>query len=54
MLHCRDRGLIDGDGSLGVYERKNMNGTIRRVPYISVTGSKIVCLQIDLSAKGTL
>ena len=38
-------GLIDGDGSLGVYERKNMNGTIRRVPYISVTGSKIVCLQ---------
>ena len=38
-------GLIDGDGSLGVYERKNMNGTIRRIPYISVTGNKIVCLQ---------
>ena len=39
------RGLIDGDGSLGVYERKNMNGTIRRIPYISVTGDLIVCLQ---------
>lgn len=39
------RGLIDGDGSLGIYERKNLNGTIRRVPYISVTGTKIVCLQ---------
>ena len=39
------RGLIDADGSLGVYERKNKNGTKRRVPYISVTGSKIVCLQ---------
>jgi hypothetical protein len=39
------RGVIDGDGSLGVYERKNLNGTIRRVPYISLTGTKIVCLQ---------
>ena len=39
------RGLIDGDGSLGVYERKNLNTTIRRVPYISVTGTKSVCLQ---------
>jgi hypothetical protein len=39
------RGVIDGDGCIGVYERKNSNGTIRRVPYISITGTKIVCLQ---------
>jgi hypothetical protein len=39
--HCW-RGVIDGDGSLGVYERKDSG---RRVPYISLTGNKSVCLQ---------
>jgi hypothetical protein len=39
------RGVIDGDGSLGVYVRKNSNGGVLRVPYITVTGTKNVCLQ---------
>ncbi len=39
------RGLIDGDGSLGYYERKCTNGSVRRVPYINITGSKHICLQ---------
>jgi len=39
------RGLIDGDGSLGVYERKCLKGTVRRVPYINITGSSNVCSQ---------
>ena len=37
--------MIDGDGSLNVYVRKNLNGSVRRVPYITVTGTKNVCLQ---------
>src|SRR5207247_703702 len=40
------RGVIDGDGSLGVYVRKNLNGSIRRVPYLSLTGSKNLCMQL--------
>jgi hypothetical protein len=40
------RGVIDGDGSLGVYVRKNLNGNIRRVPYLSLTGSKNLCIQL--------
>jgi hypothetical protein len=39
------RGIIDGDGSFNVYPRKNLNGTIRKIPYISVTGSRNICLQ---------
>lgn len=39
------RGVMDGDGTLGVYVRKNLNGTVRRVPYIALTGTKNVCLQ---------
>jgi NUMOD3 motif len=39
------RGMIDGDGCLGVYVRKNSNETSRRVPYISITGTKTICLQ---------
>jgi hypothetical protein len=39
------RGVIDGDGSLGVYNRKNRNGTIRRVPHISLTGTMNICTQ---------
>ena len=37
------RGLIDGDGSLGVYKRKCLNGSVRRIPYITITGSRHVC-----------
>jgi hypothetical protein len=37
------RGLIDGDGSLGYYERKCLNASARRVPYINITGSKHIC-----------
>lgn len=37
---------IDGDGCLGVYERKNSNGSVRRVPYINLTGSRSICLQL--------
>jgi hypothetical protein len=36
------RGIIDGDGCLGVHERKDSG---RRVPYISLTGTKTVCFQ---------
>lgn len=39
------RGVIDGDGSLGVYERKCLNGSVRRIPYINITGSRNVCSQ---------
>lgn len=39
------RGAIDGDGHLGIYKRRNINGTIRLVPYISLTGSLNVCQQ---------
>ncbi len=56
MFQCRNhwgieinrhvwRGVIDGDGSLGVHVMKD---TGRRVPYISLTGSKSVCLQFKL------
>lgn len=37
--------MIDGDGSLGVYERKCFNGSVRRIPYINITGSRNVCSQ---------
>lgn len=39
------RGMIDGDGTLGIYVRKYLNGGTRRVPYIALTGTKTVCLQ---------
>ncbi|MFL6398808.1 MAG: hypothetical protein ACJ72J_04415 [Nitrososphaeraceae archaeon] len=42
------RGVIDGDGSLGIYVRKNLNGGVRRVPYITITGTKNVCLQFKI------
>jgi hypothetical protein len=41
------RGVIDGDGSLGIYVRKNWNGSMRKVPYINITGTKNVCLQFN-------
>jgi hypothetical protein len=39
------RGIIDGDGTLDIYVRKNSNGTTRKIPYISLTGSSNICLQ---------
>jgi NUMOD3 motif len=39
------RGIIDGDGTLGVYPRKTANGTIRSIPYISLTGNLYICHQ---------
>lgn len=38
-------GAIDGDGHLGIYKRRKNNGTIRLVPYISLTGNLYVCHQ---------
>jgi hypothetical protein len=38
------RGIIDGDGHLGIYKRETC-GTVRRIPYISLTGNLYVCLQ---------
>jgi len=32
--------VIDGDGSLGVYKRKCLNGSVRMIPYINITGSR--------------
>jgi hypothetical protein len=42
------RGVIDGDGSLGVYERKCLNGSVRRIPYINITGSRNALILIQL------
>ncbi len=39
------RGILDGDGSLGLYSRLNGNGSVRKVPYISLTGTYNVCRQ---------
>jgi hypothetical protein len=39
------RGVIDGDGCLGVYQRKCLNGSVRRIPYINITGSRHMCSQ---------
>jgi hypothetical protein len=39
------RGVIDGDGNLGIYERRTKTGDIRSVPYISLTGNLYVCHQ---------
>jgi hypothetical protein len=51
------RGIIDGDGHLGVYLRKTLMGITRPVPYISVTGNFYLCLQFRAfleNALGTL
>ena len=39
------RGVIDGDGTMGIYRRVTPRGTVRDIPYISLTGSLHVCLQ---------
>jgi hypothetical protein len=51
------RGIMDGDGHLGVYHRKTLMEITRPVPYISVTGNFYVCLQFKAfleNALGTL
>jgi hypothetical protein len=39
------RGIIDGDGHLGIYLRRCKNGSLRPIPYISLTSNLNVCLQ---------
>lgn len=39
------RGVIDGDGTLGIYQKKTANGMIRSIPYISLTGNLYICHQ---------
>jgi hypothetical protein len=39
------RGVIDGDGTLGIYKRKIINGRVRSIPYISLTSNLYICHQ---------
>jgi NUMOD3 motif-containing protein len=39
------RGIVDGDGYIAIYPRKTSNGTVRPIPYISLTGNLYICLQ---------
>jgi hypothetical protein len=39
------RGIIDGDGHLGIYLRRRKDGSLRPIPYISLTSNLNVCLQ---------
>jgi hypothetical protein len=39
------RGVMDGDGHIGIYPRKTSNDKIRLIPYISLTGNLHVCHQ---------
>jgi hypothetical protein len=39
------RGIIDGDGHLGIYLRRRKEGSLRPIPYISLTCNLNVCLQ---------
>lgn len=39
------RGVMDGDGTLGIYQKKTFNGSTRLVPYISLTGNLYICHQ---------
>jgi hypothetical protein len=39
------RGVIDGDGNLGIYLRRHRDGSFRPLPYISLTSNLNVCLQ---------
>jgi hypothetical protein len=48
------RGIIDGDGHLGIYLRKTPIGICRAIPYISLTGSLQVCLQFKTFLENTL
>jgi hypothetical protein len=48
------RGVIDGDGSMGIYLRKMPLETVRPVPYISLTCSLHICLQFKTFLEKTL
>jgi hypothetical protein len=48
------RGVIDGDGSMGIYPRKTSLGTVRLTPCISLTCSLQVCLQFKAFLENTL
>jgi hypothetical protein len=39
------RGVIDGDGNLGIYLRRRKEGLVRPIPYISLTSNLYVCHQ---------
>jgi len=39
------RGVIDGDGNLGIYLRKRKDGSFRPIPYIALTSNLYVCHQ---------
>jgi hypothetical protein len=39
------RGVIDGDGNMGIYHRKTLADITRTVPYIGLTGNLHICLQ---------
>jgi hypothetical protein len=45
------RGVIDGDGSLGIYPRKRKDGSFRLIPCISLTSNLYVCLQFKVFLK---
>ncbi|HKG87729.1 MAG TPA: hypothetical protein VKA95_05335 [Nitrososphaeraceae archaeon] len=48
------RGVVDGDGNMGIYHRKTSTGSTRTVPYISLTGNLHVCLQFKAFLENTL
>jgi hypothetical protein len=48
------RGIVDGDGYMGIYHKKTLAGTTRIEPLISLTGSLHVCLQFKAFLENTL
>jgi hypothetical protein len=48
------RGIIDGDGHLGIYLRKMPTGAVRALPLISLTGNLHVCRQFKAFLENTL
>jgi hypothetical protein len=48
------RGVIDGDGSMGIYPRKTSIGTVKPIPCISLTCGLHVCLQFKTFLENTL
>jgi hypothetical protein len=39
------RGAIDGDGNIGIYPKRTLEGKIRLIPKIQLTGNLHICLQ---------
>jgi NUMOD3 motif len=48
------RGVIDGDGNLGIYLRRGRDGSFRPLPYISLTSNLNVCLQFKVFLEESL